>query len=116
MSSSASQSVRAVLIPWVFAVVALFGLNALAPDRSLVKKSDSSDEIGLSQTAHNIQAPGRIFNPLVFLADDPSDGIGLLHSSSEFLCIEFRRDFPLVRSLRGEVQGRAPPTGALFRM
>jgi len=113
MSTSVNRTVRTALIPWVFAIVALFGLNALAPDHSLSKKSDSPDEIGLSQLPQNAQTPGRIFNPHVFLEHAPSDRIGFLNSSSLFLCIETRRDHPLLQSPGGAVQGRAPPEASL---
>ena len=113
MSSSTNRTVRAALIPWVIALVALFGWNALVPDLSNSKKNDSPDEIGLSQIAHNAHATGRTFNPHVFLEPSTSDGIGFLKSSSLFLCIEARRDQPALQSTRGAVQGRAPPESSL---
>lgn len=109
MSSSDHRPVRSVLIPWFIAFVALFGLNALAPDFSRSKKSESSDEIGFSQLADTAQSPGRIFNPLALPAPAPSDGIGHGNSTGVFLCIETRRDLAVVESLRGTNQGRAPP-------
>lgn len=113
MNSSDHRPVRAILIPWVIAFVALFGLNALAQDHARSKKNESSDEIGLSQLADAPQTPGRIFNPVVFVAPDPADEIGFLNSSGLFLCIETHRDLPLAQSLRGMVQGRAPPGTSL---
>ena len=113
MTRPTHRTVRTALIPWVIALVALFGLNVLIPDYSDSKKSESPDEIGLSQLAHHTQATGRFFNPQVFLDPSLSDGIGFLNSSSLFLCIENRRDILVIQSLPGAVQGRAPPVNLL---
>jgi hypothetical protein len=112
MSPTPNRTVRAAWIPWVLALVALFGLNALAPDHSNSKIGESSDDIELSQVAHDAQKLGRIFNPQIFLHPTPSGEIGLLDSSSLFLCIETGRELTAVPSLRGAVQGRAPPAGS----
>lgn len=113
MSPSTNRTVRAAWILWVLALVALFGLNALAPDHSYSKNGDSSDEIELSQSADDALKPGRIFNPQPFLHPTPTGEIGFLDSSSLFLCIETARQLTAAQSLRGVVQGRAPPAGSL---
>ncbi|MES2924996.1 MAG: hypothetical protein V4819_25800 [Verrucomicrobiota bacterium] len=113
MNSTDNRPVRTALIPWVVALVALLALNALAPDHSLARKSESSKGIGLSQLADSDQAPGRIFNPLLFLAPAPFAGTGFLNRSSLLLYSENRRDLPLMRCLEGAVQGRAPPASSL---
>jgi hypothetical protein len=101
------------MIPWITALAVLLGLNALAPEYSHTKKSESLGGIGLSQLADDAQIPGRITNPLVYLAPTPSDRAGSLGLASLLLCIVTRRDKLALQSLRGNVRGRAPP-GKLF--
>jgi len=103
------RSVRTVLTPWVIAIVALFGLNALVPDQSHARESDSSDGIGLMKLADYAQTPGRITNPLVFLAPPPSGGTCSVGLASLFLRIETRRDQPVFHFCEGANRGRAPP-------
>jgi len=103
---------RTALIPWVIALVALFGLNAIAPNHSLTKKSDSLRGIGLSQQSADIQTPGRFSNSLAYVAPTPCDW-AMAPGSSLLLCIETRMDHTVVQSLRGAVRGRAPPWKAL---
>jgi hypothetical protein len=107
------RPLRTAWIPWVFALVALFGVNALVPDQSRSRRNETAEEIGISQLADNAQAPGRITHPLVFLIPDLSNQSGFPCASSSILHIETHRDLPVVRSLEGAVQGRAPPVAAI---
>jgi hypothetical protein len=114
MDSMDHRPLRTAWIPWVIALVALFGVNALIPDQSRSRRNETSEEIGISQLADNAQAPGRITHPLIFLIPDFSGKSGFLSASSSILHIETRRDLPAVQSLEGAVQGRAPPVTAIF--
>jgi hypothetical protein len=109
MNSPDHRHVRTAWIPWVAALVALLGLNVLVPADSHSRRSETADEIGLSQQADNAQPAGRIFNPLVTLAPGSSGEIGFLTASSSLLCLENRRDRPASQSPEGAVRGRAPP-------
>lgn len=113
MDSPDHRSLRTAWIPWVIALVALFGVNAVVPDQSRSRRTETSEEIGLSQLADNSQTPGRISHPLVFLIPDFSRQSGPLGASSSILPIESRRDLPAFRSIEGAVQGRAPPVTAI---
>lgn len=114
MNSPDNGLIRTALIPWVIALVTLFGVNALVPDQSRSRRHETSDEIGISQLADSAQAPGRIYNPQVFLVPDFSSQFGVLSSSSSIQRIESRRDMPVVQPLGGAVQGRAPPEASIF--
>lgn len=113
MDSPDHRPLRTAWIPWVIALVVLFGVNALVPDQSRSRRDEASEEIGISQLSDHAQAPGRITHPLVFLIPDFSGKFGFLSASSSILHIETRRDLPVVQSLDGAVQGRAPPVTAI---
>lgn len=109
MNSPENRQLRTVLIPWVIALVALFGVNALIPDQSRSRRSEAPDEIGISQLADNAQTPGRPMHPLVYLTPDFLNQFGFFNSFSSIHHIETRRQMPVVQSPEGAVQGRAPP-------
>jgi hypothetical protein len=109
MSVTENRSLRTVLIPWVIALVTLFGLNAIAPNHARSRKSEPQEGIGLSQPANDAQTSGRVSNPLVFVATTSRDDFKLLNQPSWRLPIETPTTTPTVRSPKGAVQGRAPP-------
>lgn len=113
MSSSDHRPIRTALIPWVIALVALFGLNALVPIFSITKKSECPEGVRLSQLADDGQIPGRVTSPLVYLEPPPANGARFHGSAWVLRRIETRRDQPVVQTLDGAVRGRAPPAKAL---
>lgn len=112
MDSTDPRPLRNALIPWVIALLVLFGWNALAQDHARLRKLDSSDEVGLSALVDAPPTPGRTFNPLLFIAPNPAARITLLDRTTRFLCVEIRRELPVVSPLHDSVQGRAPPAVA----
>ncbi len=109
MTASDKRLVPSALIPWVFALVALFGCNALAPTPVAVRKGKYQDGSSVSQVADVALPAGNVATPLVFLAPDPSDGIQLNGLTSTRLGIENSRDSAVFSDRSGEVRGRAPP-------
>jgi hypothetical protein len=111
MPASTDRPLHAVLIPWVIALVALIGLNAVVPDYSRTRKNDSNGETGLSQPADAPPAPGHISSPLVFLIPHVTCRAAIL--VSHVVCLEvFRAERPAALP-QGAVHGRAPPTGSI---
>jgi|GEM_PF-3911005 len=108
MSRVETRPLHCALIPWVIALVAMLGLNSLAPDLGRSARRDSPDEIKPSELAQQTPA-GRILNFQVSPEPSPCDGIRLLSPSGGFLSIDCLVDAPVVQSLAGAVQGRAPP-------
>lgn len=104
---------RAVLIPWVMTLVALFGLNALLPDYSNLRKNESPDGIGLSQQADDAQMAGRISKEHDLLTPHLSDEVGPVDLAWLRLLMEIRRERPWVQPLEGATRGRAPPVDSL---
>ena len=113
MTSSDHRPFRTALIPWVIALVALFGLNALAPIFSITKKSECPEGVGLSQLADDGQIPGRVTSPLVYLDPPAADGTRFHGIAWVLRRIETRRDHPVAQALGGAIRGRAPPEKAL---
>ena len=109
MNSSEKRLPSYALIPWVCAVMAILGCNALGSHALSLRKIKCLDGSGLTQVTSEAPATGNTPNPPVFLAADPSDGIQLVDPSSRRLALARRIDLfgPGVRG--GEKQGRAPP-------
>jgi hypothetical protein len=101
---------RTVLIPWIVAVLALVGWNALIPDHARARKLGSSGELELSQLADDTQPLGRVASPQVFLADHPT-GPKELAPSSCLVLVEERKIHAVLQSRDGKIRGRAPPVG-----
>jgi hypothetical protein len=109
MIASDNRRVPSALIPWVFALVALLGCNAMAPNTVAMRKGKYLDGSSVSQVSPEALPAGSISIPLVFLAPGASDGIQSDGPSSLLLGIENGRAQAMVSGRRGEVQGRAPP-------
>lgn len=110
MSSPDERHLRVALIPWIIALVALFGWQSLAPDHSQVRKAPRTDGVGLSQVADDDGAPGTLPNRLVPLALAPPSGIVLPEVVTSELGIEELHELPVVPWRGLSIQGRAPPS------
>jgi hypothetical protein len=97
------------LIPWVCALVAILGCNALGSPILPLRKMKSLDGSSLIQLSLEIPAAGNTSNSLVFLSLNPSDDSKLFDPSSRFYAIASRTDLPAANARGGEKQGRAPP-------
>ncbi|MGL5016958.1 MAG: hypothetical protein ACRDBP_02410 [Luteolibacter sp.] len=104
---------RTAWIPWIFALVTLLGVNALVPDHSRLRRSETPDEIGISQLADPVNPPGRTLDPPVFLTAHASPRCGQFSLPSSLLCIGMLHETPAGHSPAGQPQGRAPPAGSL---
>jgi hypothetical protein len=113
MSDSDNRPLRAALIPWVIALVALFALNVLAAGYSIIRKSESPEGIGLAQAADEVQLAGRVANPLVYVDPAPAAGTGVPGGWWVLLRIEAHRDQPERQVPGGAIRGRAPPAMSL---
>lgn len=109
MTSSDKRLAPSALIPWVFALVALLGCNALAANPVAMRKGKYPDGSSITQVAVESLPAGSISTPLVFLAPDPSDEIKLNGPSSTRMGIDSGRDQLVLTDRSGGVQGRAPP-------
>lgn len=109
MNRSDPRPTRTALIPWVIALVALFGMNAFVQDHSRIGKGDFADGMGLSQVADDAQILGRVASPQAYLAMPPSTKAGFLGLTSSLLGIEICRIAPAFQAARGALRGRAPP-------
>ncbi len=97
------------MIPWVMALIALVGLNALAPIHRLTKKHESSHESGLSEFSDDVQIRGRFSDPLVFSEPESGDEAGMNPSLRPVPRLETQSAQPHARATGGAVLGRAPP-------
>jgi hypothetical protein len=97
------------MIPWVFALVVLFGWNAFAGNRGLVRKNPCPDGVSLSQLADDLQAPRGVVQSSNFVGPPTLDRFKAADPASMRLGIEILRDLPTAGARAGAVQGRAPP-------
>ncbi|YCM42500.1 hypothetical protein V2O64_14410 [Verrucomicrobiaceae bacterium 227] len=109
MNSSEKKLPTYALIPWVCALVAILGCNALGPHALSLRKAKYIDGSSLSQLPSESPATGNAPNPPVFLAADPTDGFQLTDPSSRRLAVASRSDLPAPTAHGGAKQGRAPP-------
>jgi hypothetical protein len=109
MTSTEKRFPAYALIPWVCALVAVFGCNVLGANALSLRKIKYLDGSSLTQTSSEAPATGNAPNPPVFLASDPSDGFQLIDPSSRRLAVVGRIDLPESSARGGERQGRAPP-------
>lgn len=109
MNASDERLSPSALIPWVFALVALLGCNALAPHPGLIRKARDLDGSSLTQVSGEASAAGAVASPVVFLAPDPSDRMDLAGPSSVLSGIDVRDNQVVAGGRWGAVRGRAPP-------
>lgn len=103
---------RIAWIPWIFALVALFGINAFCRENPRAGRNDTDDGVGLSIVVKDFGTAGRVSDPLVF--GPPSAPIDTVSRDpgSKFVEPEARNDFEPANLRRGAVRGRAPPVDA----
>ena len=109
MIASRNRQVATALIPWVFALVALLGCNAMAPNAVAMRKGKYLDGSCVSQVSVETAPAGSISTPLVFLLPDPADGTRLNAPPSTRLGIDGGRSRTEDGVCGGEARGRAPP-------
>lgn len=112
MIPTSPHNLRLVLIPWVIALVALFGVKTLVPEFSLSKKSENSHEIRLCQKSQHGFTPSRESSFPMLLAPISNNRIDPPTLPIGFLKIELQREFLRSPSPQNPVQGRAPPAFA----
>jgi hypothetical protein len=108
MSRVESRPLHGALIPWVIALVAMLGLNSLAPELARSARRDAPDGIKPTELAQQTPA-GRILNLQISADPSPLNGIRFRSPAGVFLSIECRVDAPVAQSFAGAVRGRAPP-------
>ena len=111
MTATNHRTCNRTMIPWVIALVALIGLNAIVSEHSRGRMREVSDEIGLSQIADDAQTLARTANPLLLFTPDCSETSASPGLSSRLLSIETGREHPVATVLGGAIRGRAPPGG-----
>lgn len=97
------------LIPWICAVVAILGCNALGGHALSLRKLKCFDGSSLTQVTPDIPATGNAPIPPVFLAPDPADGVRPHNPLSTLLAIANRSNIPTTGDRKGTIRGRAPP-------
>ena len=102
-----------VLIPWVVALVALFGCNVFAQQKPQLRKSAHLDGGSLTQLTTEVAPSGATNHSLLGLANGSYDGISLREPAAQRLAISSERGKVDNSRREGAVQGRAPPTSAL---
>lgn len=101
-----------VLIPWVLALVALFGCNLLAQQKASLRKSAHLDNGGVTQLADESAPSSTTTNPLLSLTSGSSNGISLTEPAAQRLAIDPHWGKIEINRRSGTVQGRAPPASA----
>jgi hypothetical protein len=109
MIASDHRTGNRTMIPWVLALVALIGINALVSAHSRGRMREVSEEIGLSQIADDAQSLARVSSPLILFSPRHSEAVGGFGLSSKLLLIGNSRVDSVATSLEGAVHGRAPP-------
>jgi hypothetical protein len=103
---------RIAWIPWVLAVVALLGINALSRDDSRVRLNETDDGVGISFAAKDLGTIGRVSYPLVFGPPAPLTETVCHDTGSKFVKLEAGKDFDPAGLRHGAARGRAPPVDA----
>lgn len=104
-----NKTIRVAMIPWVMAIIALIGLNALASVHRFTKKQESGHESAISELSDEAQTRGRMADPLVYIEPTTATegkpagpGTHVPHVDPHAGVID--SDFK-----GGRVRGRAPP-------
>ncbi len=112
MNASDDRIRHSALIPWVFALVALFGCNAMIPHAVSARKGKDKDGSCVTQIAGDASSKETVSNPQVLLAPGPSEAIQSKGLPATLLGIDRGRDQTAPNTWRGGVRGRAPPMEA----
>jgi hypothetical protein len=113
MNASEERFCPSALIPWVFALVALIGCNALVPSPALARKGRDLDGSSLTQVSGESPATGNQSQAEVLLAAGDAGRVRVIAPPPCFLGIDAREVSAVIRGGGGAVQGRAPPVAWL---
>ena len=97
------------LIPWVFALVALFGCNLLAQQKASLRKSAQLDGGSVTLVADEDGASSTTTTTLTSLTGVSFDGLSLNGPPIQRIAVDLCRSRCVFPSHGGAVQGRAPP-------
>jgi hypothetical protein len=109
MNASEERFHHSALIPWVFALVALIGCNALLPNLAQARKGRDLDGCSLTQVTGDSPAPGAQSQPGVVLAPGGTSHFKLTAPPSSLLEMDPGEVPRVVSQGRGAARGRAPP-------
>lgn len=109
MNASEERFHPSALIPWVFALVALIGCNALLPNLAQARKGRDLDGCSLTQVTGEAPAPGAHSQPGLALAPGGSGSYKPTAPPASLLELDLREFAPVVSNARGISRGRAPP-------
>jgi hypothetical protein len=109
MNASEERFCPSALIPWVFALVALIGCNALAAGPALARKGRDLDGSTLTQMSGESPATGAQAQAAVFVDSGDAGRLRVIAPGWIFLGVDAREAFVVTHGGRGAVQGRAPP-------
>ena len=109
MNASEERFHPSALIPWVLALVALIGCNALLPNLAQARKGRDLDGCSLTQVTGDCPAPGAQSQPGVVLAPGSTGNFKLTAPPSSLLEMDLRGEARVIREARGTARGRAPP-------
>jgi hypothetical protein len=98
-------------IPWILALVALLGVDAISKETSYGKLSDANDGVGLSADARVFGSVGRASDPLVLGPPAPPFDLAMHVSAGMLLKLAPGEEWVPHSLRRGSVWGRAPPFG-----
>lgn len=99
-------------IPWVLALVALLGVDAVGKQTSQGRLNDTADELGMSVCAKAGGTTGRAADPVVLGAPVPLIDTAILNPECTFLKLQTAENLIQESQRQGWVRGRAPPGGA----
>jgi hypothetical protein len=109
MSSPDERPVRFALIPWIMALVALFGWQSLLPDHAAARKNQRPDGTGLAQVMDEDGCAGNLPNRLPLATTPPPAGVTLPEPAASPPAIEVDSDRPVIPWRGLSIRGRAPP-------